>query len=399
MQGIALILHDRFAKRGYRVPTRQVPDFLVRFVRLRALKRVRLGNSFSYEVEPSLRGGHGMYYARPSLFLLLAFSPYNSPAMTQGTALVTGTAGFIGSHLSERLLADDFDVVGIDCFTDYYPRRDKEANLTSLRAAPGFRLIEGDLLTYDLGGLLARDKIRYVFHDAGQAGVRPSWGQHFEEYVTHNILATQALLEACREANLAHFVFASSSSIYGDAERFPTAEDELPRPVSPYGVTKLAAEHLCLLYARQYRLPVTVLRYFSVYGPRQRPDMAFRIFIQALLNDQTIRILGDGEQTRDFTFVGDIVEANILALRTANAEARVYNIGGGSRVTMNAAVELLGKIVGARPRVEYKPRAAGDHRHGAADISRARRELNYQPRVLLAEGLLRQAEWQRTNGG
>jgi nucleoside-diphosphate-sugar epimerase len=315
--------------------------------------------------------------------------------MTQDTALVTGAAGFIGSHLSERLLAENWNVVGVDCFSDYYPRRDKEANLTSLRAAPNFHLIEADLRTYDLTALLIRDKIRYVFHDAGQAGVRPSWGLHFEEYVTRNILATQALLEACREADLAHFVFASSSSVYGDAERFPTGEDELPRPVSPYGVTKLAAEHLCLLYAKQYRLPLTVLRYFSVYGPRQRPDMAFRIFIQALLNDQPIRILGDGEQTRDFSFVQDIVEANMLSLRAANGPGRVYNIGGGSRVTMNAAVELLGEIVGVRPHVEYKPRAAGDHRHGAADITRACRELNYQPRVTLAEGLRRQVEWQR----
>ena len=319
--------------------------------------------------------------------------------MTQGNALVTGAAGFIGSHIAERLLAQDFNVVGMDCFTDYYPRRDKEANLTALRAAPGFRLIEGDLRTYDLAALLARDKIRYVFHEAGQAGVRPSWGQHFEEYVSCNILATQALLEACRDADLARFVFASSSSVYGDAERLPTAEDELPRPVSPYGVTKLAAEHLCLLYAKQHRLPVIALRYFSVYGPRQRPDMAFRIFIDALLHDQPIRMLGDGEQTRDFTFVDDIVEANMLALGAANGGARVYNIGGGARVTMNAAVELLGEIVGTRPRVEYKPRAAGDHRHGAADISRAGRELNYQPRVALAEGLRRQVEWQKATNG
>jgi nucleoside-diphosphate-sugar epimerase len=317
--------------------------------------------------------------------------------MTTGTALVTGAAGFIGSHLAERLLAEDFNVVGIDCFTDYYPRRDKEANLTSWRAAPGFRLIEGDLRTLDLEALLGRENIRYIFHNAGQAGVRPSWGRHFEEYVSRNILATQALLEACRRADLARFVFASSSSVYGDAEKFPTSEDELPRPVSPYGVTKLAAEHLCLLYAKQQRLPVMALRYFSVYGPRQRPDMAFRIFIDALLHDQPIRILGDGEQTRDFTFVGDIVGANMLALRTASGNGRVYNIGGGSRVTMNAAVELLGELMGVRPRVEYQPRAAGDHRHGAADISRARSELNYQPRVTLAEGLRRQVEWQRAN--
>lgn len=316
--------------------------------------------------------------------------------MTQGTALVTGAAGFIGSHLAERLLADKFDVVGIDCFTDYYPRPQKEANLASLRAEPGFRLIEADLRSYDLASLLAGDRIRYVFHEAGQAGVRPSWGRSFEEYVTRNVLATQALLEACREVELEGFVFASSSSVYGDAERFPTKEDELPRPVSPYGVTKLAAEHLCFLYAKQYHLPVTALRYFSVYGPRQRPDMAFRIFIGALLNDEPIRILGDGEQTRDFTFVDDIVEANILAMRAANAAARVYNIGGGARVTMNATVEMLGQIVGALPRVEHQPRAAGDHRHGSADISRACRELNYKPRVALPEGLRRQVEWQKT---
>lgn len=317
--------------------------------------------------------------------------------MTQGTALVTGAAGFIGSHLSERLIADSIDVVGIDCFSDFYPRRDKESNLTILRTAPGFRLIEADLRTYDLASLLAQNKIRWVFHDAGQAGVRPSWGGHFEEYVARNILATQSLLEACRDANLEHFVFASSSSIYGDAERFPTSEDELPHPVSPYGVTKLAAEHLCMLYAKQYRLPVTVLRYFSVYGPRQRPDMAFRIFIRALLNDQPIRILGDGEQTRDFTFVDDIVEANMLAMCRTDGKGGVYNIGGGARVTMNATIELLGKIVGKSPRVDYQQRAAGDHRHGAADISRARRELNYTPRVALPEGLRRQVDWQKEN--
>ena len=233
-------------------------------------------------------------------------------------------------------------------------------------------------------------------HNAGQAGVRPSWGRHFEEYVSRNILATQTLLEACAQAQLARFVFASSSSVYGDAEKFPTSEDEMPRPVSPYGVTKLAAEHLCFLYAKQFRVPVLALRYFTVYGPRQRPDMAFRIFIRALLHDQPLRILGDGEQTREFTYVGDIVAANLLALHAADGDGRVYNIGGGSRVTLNAAVELLGEVVGTRVRVEYNPRAAGDHRHGAADISRAQRELNYHPRVSLTEGLRRQVEWQRT---
>ena len=311
------------------------------------------------------------------------------------TALVTGAAGFIGSHLAERLVAAGFHVIGLDCFTDYYPRREKEANLAALRPAPNFAFVEGDLNKLDLRALLARENVRYVLHNAGQAGVRPSWGRHFEEYVSRNILATQALLEACVNIPLARFVFASSSSVYGDAAKFPTSEDELPRPVSPYGVTKLAAEHLCFLYARQFHLPVTALRYFTVYGPRQRPDMAFRIFIRALLRDEPLHILGDGEQTREFTYVDDIVEANLLALRAKNGSGGVYNIGGGTRIALNAAIELLAEVVGVRLRVQYEPRAAGDHRHGGADISRARRELNYEPRVSLEQGLQRQVEWQR----
>jgi nucleoside-diphosphate-sugar epimerase len=315
--------------------------------------------------------------------------------MPQETVLVTGAAGFIGSHLAERLLAAGFRVVGLDSFTDYYPRREKEANLAPLHASPDFRFVEGDLCFFDLPTLLARENIRYVLHEAGQPGVRPSWGSNFDDYVARNILATQRLLEACAQVELKRFVFASSSSIYGDAEKFPTDEEQLPRPVSPYGVTKLAAEHLCFLYAKQFRLPVVALRYFSVYGPRQRPDGVFRIFINAVLHDQPIRILGDGEQTRDFTYVGDIVEANLLALRAAEGNGRVYNVGGGSRVTINATVQLVGEITGTRPRVEYQPRAAGDHRHGAADISRAQRELGYAPRVTLAEGLRCQVEWQK----
>ncbi len=315
--------------------------------------------------------------------------------MTLDTALVTGAAGFVGSHLCERLLDEGLRVVGLDSFTSYYPRRTKEANLAPLLDSPAFSFIEGDLRTLKLDALIAREDIHYVFHDAGQAGVRPSWGREFEEYVNCNILATQALLEACRNAHLVRFVFASSSSVYGDAERLPTTENELPRPVSPYGVTKLAAENLCLLYAKQYRIPVVALRYFSVYGPRQRPDMAFHLFIRELLDGQPIRILGDGEQTRDFTFVSDIVAANVMAMRTADGDGHVFNIGGGSRVTMNATVELLGEIMGLQPRVVYTPRAAGDHRHGAADISRARTALGYQPSVKLEEGLRRQVEWQR----
>ncbi len=331
----------------------------------------------------------------PQPLALFDPSPDSTRSREQGIALVTGAAGFIGSHLAEQLLSENFQVIGLDCFTDYYPRAVKEANLTMLRHSGNFRFVEGDLCTFDVQSLLTRKGVRYIFHIAGQAGVRPSWGNNFDPYVTHNIVATQRLLEACREVELERFIFASSSSVYGDAEKFPTDEEQLPRPLSPYGVTKLAAEHLCFLYAKQFQLPVVALRYFSVYGPRQRPDMAFRIFIDAILREQPIPLLGDGEQTREFTFVTDIVQANLAAARASDVLGRVYNIGGGARVTMNEALDVLRKVTGKSIRVEYQPRAPGDHRHGGADISRAQRELHYAPRVGLEEGLRQQFEWQR----
>lgn len=321
----------------------------------------------------------------------------------RGVALVTGAAGFIGSHLTERLLHENYYVLGLDCFTDFYARDLKENNLRAARAHPRFTFLEVDLRTADLGAIFARYPVRYIFHQAGQAGVRPSWGKEFEPYVERNILATQALLEAIANlpdrAQIQKFVFASSSSIYGDAEKLPTSEDVLPRPISPYGVTKLAAEHLCFLYAKQYGLPIVALRYFSVYGPRQRPDMGMNIFIEALLRGKPIRVFGDGEQTREMTFVSDIVNANLLALAAPNGETksvpRVYNIGGGARSTINAILETLSEIANTPPRLEYIARAAGDHRHGAADISRAKKDLGYAPRVSLEEGLRKQFAWQR----
>jgi UDP-glucose 4-epimerase len=316
-------------------------------------------------------------------------------------ALVTGAAGFIGSHLIEHLLRENYTVLGLDSFTDYYARSLKESNLREALANPQFTFVEADLRTADLGALMSAHAVNYVFHQAGQAGVRPSWGAEFLPYVERNILATQALLEALvrlpEPCRIRKFIFASSSSVYGDAEKLPTPEDALPRPISPYGVTKLAAEHLCFLYARQYGLPVVALRYFSVYGPRQRPDMAINIFIKALLCGDPIRVLGDGEQTREMTYVSDIVRANLLALDAPNGDLSpcVYNIGGGSTSTINGILEMLGEIANTAPRLEYLSRAAGDHRHGAADISRAQRELEYSPIVSLEQGLRRQFEWQR----
>jgi len=305
--------------------------------------------------------------------------------------IVTGAAGFIGSHLAERLVGDGHQVVGIDCFTDYYPRPFKEANLAALKGAAGFQLVEGDLVDLDWPPLL--EGTEYVFHQAAQAGVRVSWGAHFDDYVRNNVLATQRLLEAAREAKtLRRLVFASSSSIYGDAEAYPTAEDTSPLPISPYGVTKLTCEHLCRLYHHTYGVPLTILRYFVAYGPRQRPDMAFHRFIRAIHEGQEIVIYGDGEQTRDFTYVSDIVQANVLAT-TADATGRTFNIGGGSQISVNQAIDILESIMAKRARVRHVARQKGDARHTFADISRARKELGYQPTVGIDQGLRREVEW------
>ena len=235
-------------------------------------------------------------------------------------ALVTGCAGFIGSHLCEALIAAGHDVVGVDCFTDYYARSHKEANLAQLRDEARFSLREVDLAAGELSNLL--NGVDVVYHQAAQPGVRASWGSYFDTYVRHNIVATQRLLEAVKGQPLRRFVYASSSSVYGDAEAFPTSEMVIPKPVSPYGVTKLAAEQLVYLYGRNYGVPTVSLRYFTVYGPRQRPDMAFRRFIEWALADQPIHVYGDGEQTRDFTFVGDVVAARLTRPLPGTIQAR-----------------------------------------------------------------------------
>lgn len=305
-------------------------------------------------------------------------------------ALVTGVAGFIGSTLAERLLGDGADVVGLDCFTDYYPRALKERNLSTMKRHPAFRFVESRIQDADLRSLLA-DRT-HVFHLAAQAGVRKSWGRDFSVYTANNVEATQVLLEACVGLALERVVYSSSSSVYGDTVPLPMREDALPQPVSPYGVTKLAAEQLCYLYYVNERVPTVSLRYFTVYGPRQRPDMGFHKFLRATLLDQPITVYGDGEQTRDFTFVHDAVAANVAAA-TRGVPGRVYNIGGGSRVSINEVLEMIGRVSGRQPKVTADPAQKGDMRHTYADTSLARADLGFVPQVGLEEGLAAEHAW------
>jgi len=305
-------------------------------------------------------------------------------------ALVTGAAGFIGSHLSEYLIEKGLRVVGIDSFVDYYSRSIKESNIAEMIKDQHFEFIEESLLEIDLSKLL--DGVDVVFHQAAQAGVRASWGQSFKIYTDNNILATQMLLEACKESPVKKFVYASSSSVYGDTRDLPMRESSLPCPVSPYGVSKLAAEHLCFLYHRNFGIPAVSLRYFTVYGARQRPDMAFHRFFRWALEGNALEVYGDGQQSRDFTHVGDIVEANWLALENG-LPGEVYNIGGGSRVTLNEVIEMIKAMVGQELKMHYEGVQKGDVRHTFADMTKAEGELGYQPKVSIQDGLEREYEW------
>ncbi len=308
-------------------------------------------------------------------------------------ALVTGCAGFIGSHLSERLIQEGYQVKGIDCFLDYYPRPIKENNLKNLLKEKNFSFVEADILKVDLMNLL--DGVEYIFHEAAQAGVRASWGKNFEIYTQNNILATQVLLETAKElSTLKKFVYASSSSVYGDTDILPMHEDGTPKPVSPYGVSKLANEHLCYLYFKNFGIPTISLRYFTVYGPRQRPDMAFNKFISAILQNKEIQIYGEGNQTRDFTFIRDIVEATFAASQT-DVNGEVFNIGGGSRVTLIQVINLIGEILDKPVKMQYTEPQHGDVLHTWANISKAQKILNYNPLVSLKEGLKEEIDWLR----
>lgn len=309
------------------------------------------------------------------------------------TALVTGVAGFIGSHLAARLLREGWQVRGIDNFDPYYDRRLKEGNLLGLRECEGFTFQADDLNTVDLAPLLTG--VTHVFHLAARAGVRRSWGADFAAYVAANITATQRLLEALRAHGIEKLVWASSSSVYGEGAAQAVSEDAPRRPISPYGVTKLAGEGLVQAYHRCFGIPVVALRYFTVYGPGQRPDMAFHRFLRAALAGRAIEIYGDGHQTRGFTFIDDIVTANLQAAARGRAGA-VYNIGGGAPASLRAVLGLLEGLVGHPLEVSYGPVKPGDPRATDADISRAREDLGYQPAIGLEAGLQAMTAWMKT---
>ncbi len=294
--------------------------------------------------------------------------------------LVTGAAGFIGSHLGESLQAAGHEVVGLDCFTDYYDPALKKENARGLDVRR-LDVVEDEL---DLSG------VDGVFHLAGQPGVR-SFGDVFPLYVRRNVLASQRVFEAAAAAGV-RVVFSSSSSVYGEAERYPTPEDTPPRPLSPYGITKLTCEHLARAYARSFGLDAVVLRYFNAYGPRQRPDMAFTRVVSALVAGGPFTLYGDGGQSRSFTYVGDIVAATVLAMESAEAGA-VYNVGGGQEATMNDVLALLEELAGRTLDLRREPPVPGDQRRTKADTARIRDELGWEPRTPLESGLRAQWEW------
>lgn len=303
--------------------------------------------------------------------------------------LVTGAAGFVGSHLAERLVADGHDILGVDCFVPYYPRAIKERNLAGLLNEDRFSFQELDLRTGDLEGIL--DGVEVIFHEAAMAGLAASWTD-FDLYMTCNIQATQRLLHACRGRALRSFVHISTSSVYGrDALG---NEETLPQPISPYGATKLAAERLALAYHEVFDVPAVVLRYFSVYGPRQRPDMGYNIFIDRVLRGQPISVFGDGEQTRGNTFITDCVDATLLAAERG-APGEVYNIGGGEARSVNWVIQTIAGLTGRPAEVRHEEARPGDQRHTMADITKARAALGYEPSTPLREGLAAQVAWQR----
>ena len=310
-------------------------------------------------------------------------------------ALVTGVAGFVGSHLADTLLARGDAVVGVDCFTPYYAVEEKKRNLTTARSHAQFEFADADLRSVAIEPLL--DGVDVVFHEAAQAGVRLSWSDGFGDYVGHNVLATQRLLEAVVAARPgARVVYASSSSVYGNQPRYPVHEDDLPRPFSPYGVTKLAAEHLCGLYSENWGVATVALRYFTVFGPRQRPDMSINRLCEAAIHGIPFPRYGDGAQVREFTFVDDIVRGNVLAAERDIAPGSCCNLAGGGEIALSELIEIVGELAGAPVKIDPQPRHAGDALRNGGSISRAGELLGWLPEVTLRDGLVAQLAWHRS---
>jgi len=304
--------------------------------------------------------------------------------------LVTGAAGFIGSHLCQRLLKEGFSVTGIDAFIDYYSRWMKDKNILPFKNHSQFQLISDNLNDIDLSSLLT--DVDYIFHIAAQAGVRSSWGKDFSVYTENNISATQKLLEAAKDSSIKKLIYASSSSVYGLCPELPMTESSPLLPYSPYGVTKLAAENLCQLYFKNFCVPTVSLRFFTVYGPGQRPDMAFHKFLKAIEKNKSIPLYGDGKQTRDFTYIDDIVDANVYSLDKGKA-GEIYNVGGGNRKEMKTIFPMLEKITGKKVLIQHFDRQRGDVFHTYADINKAKKDLDFSPKIPLEEGLCQEWEW------
>lgn len=305
-------------------------------------------------------------------------------------AFVTGCAGFIGSHICENLLSRGFEVVGVDSFTNYYDPKIKERNISNFLNHDKFSLIRCDITE-----LREFPEVEFVFHQAAQAGVRASWGDRFEDYVHANIITTQRLLEFYKDIPIKKFVYASSSSVYGDC-LLPATENTVPHPISPYGVTKLAAEHLCYLYYRNYSLPTVSLRYFTVYGPRQRPDMAINIFLTKMMNNEILPIYGDGSQMRDFTYISDIVEANISAAYRGIPGA-VYNIAGGSMISLLDLIKLIETKSGFTAKIDITSRQKGDVQDTWGNIESAKKELHWEPIITIDRGIQSYCDWRMKN--
>jgi UDP-glucuronate 4-epimerase len=301
--------------------------------------------------------------------------------------LVTGAGGFIGSSLTDRLISDGYFVRGIDNFNDYYDPEIKRNNLALASSSQNFELIEGDLNFYsDLQGLL--EDVDFVFHQAGQPGVRSSWGKDFAGYLRDNVLGTHRLLEACKSiSSIKKIVYASSSSIYGSSVMNKNTEDQIPKPISPYGVSKLAAENLCCAYAAEMGLPTISLRYFTVFGPRQRPDMAINRLLKSAINGEVFTLWGDGSFERDFTFIDDVINANLLAANSTTQPGEIFNVGGGNPIKINDLIEKISQITGQEVRVNYEKSRIGDPSLTSADSSKIFKYLGWEKEVALEQGL------------